>query len=113
MTSNSLCAICRSPLTAKNFCSNCMKYTSEIGSSSGEFNFNHLVAAQNRTTAAVRSIAVFILINAITLELGGLMLWFGVDGNVLWLTFAGAAVIIIGFVTAVATSLAELKASDN
>jgi hypothetical protein len=90
-----------------------MKYTSQTGSSSGEFNFNHLVAAQNRTTAAVRSIAVFILINAISFELGALLLWFGVKDNIFLLTFVGAAVVIVGFVVAVATSLAELKASDN
>jgi multisubunit Na+/H+ antiporter MnhG subunit len=72
-----------------------------------------LVRAQNRTTAAVRSIAVFLFMNLVASVAGGLIVGLGYLTQAVWMLVIGALVFLAGLVLSLLTALAELKFSDN
>jgi hypothetical protein len=72
-----------------------------------------LVRAQNRTTAPVRSIAVFLFMNLVASVAGGLIVGLGYLTQAVWMLVIGALVFLAGLVLSLLTALAELKFSDN
>jgi len=71
-----------------------------------------LVTAQNRTTAAVRSMAVFFFVNLTSSLIAAVLIWMGYGLPAPWMVITGLVVVIVGFVLALAQGLSELKHSN-
>jgi hypothetical protein len=75
--------------------------------------YSELVLAQNRTTSAVRSIAVFLFMNLVAFVAGGLVVGLGYLTQAVWILVIGVLVFLAGLALSILTALAELKFSDN
>jgi Flp pilus assembly protein TadB len=88
-----------------------MSTQNKISTSAGT-TMTDLVNAQNRTTAAVRSMAVFFFVNLTSSLIAAVLIWMGYGLPAPWMVVTGLVVVIAGFVLALAQGLSELKHSN-
>jgi len=72
-----------------------------------------LVEAQNRTTAAVRSIALFLFLTTATGFIGAMVYFAGVTKLDSKLTYVGGLIIICGAIISLAVGVIELLSSNK
>ena len=83
-----------------------------VGNRSGkEVSLADLVAAQNRTTYAVRSLAVFLFVTLCTSPFGYVLVGAGVDAASDTMVMWGWVIIVTGFVMGLLGGLGELRLS--
>ncbi len=76
-----------------------------------EVSLEDLVAAQNRTTYAVRSLAVFLFVTLCTAPFGYVLVGAGVDASSDTMVMWGWVIIVTGFVMGLFGGLGELRLS--
>jgi hypothetical protein len=72
-----------------------------------------LVRAQNRTTHAIRSLAIFFFMNLTSGVIGSALIWIGITFQAWLSTFIGSVIAITGFCLALVGGIGELRRSGK
>ena len=72
-----------------------------------------LIRAQDRTTRAIRSLAIFFFVNLTACIIGSVVIWAGIAFVNAATTVVGAFIVILGFGIALASGIEELRQSGK
>jgi len=76
-----------------------------------DLDIKDLIRSQNRTTHAIRSLALFFFVNLTAGIVGSVLIWIGTIFNLQVSVFIGAIIVLAGFGIALASGIEELKRS--